>query len=260
MTTLIRCMKGSVSVGGVVPRNHSEVWSGFCSASRVWRRHPSHRHEPSGSGQRPGVRGRAQLKTLRPFGALPTGSSEPEGSPHVRQRRLLRSGGSSGHAARSFGVERRRPGEPVGREGRGGTGWCRRRALRSSTAVSCFREHVPRSSELGVDGAWGLFGGAERGRGLVLMSSEGCETSGELAWWSFGVARRTRCDVERSAGSRCNCLPRFFVLRGDEASLVAAMRSWGLEAGSRGNFGRLRMAEPSRGAGVIFGSPRGRRV
>jgi len=92
----------------------SRVWRGFGSVPRASTRHPSCDLEPSGSSERPGVRRRAHPRTLRPFGALPTGSSEPRGSPHVRHGVLTRPAWSPGQAARPFGVGRRRPGGRAG--------------------------------------------------------------------------------------------------------------------------------------------------
>lgn len=118
-------------------------------------------------------RERAQPRTLRPFGAPPAGSSEPQGGPHVRHSVLNAASVIAGAGARPFGVGRSRP---VDR--RAATGSRERKPSPSGSSSERTggvgqASAVPWSSELVSDGASSLFGGTLRGEWSALMSSKG---------------------------------------------------------------------------------------
>jgi hypothetical protein len=182
---LTRCEEvsaGDRRCGSSESRRRSSAEHGI--APRVSTRRPCRDLELSGSSERPGVAQRAQPRTLRPFGALLKGSSEPQGSPHVRHgvftRRLGRWGRRPSLRGREAGLAR----------SSGCTG--------SADAVACATWRLfgadgwsgvgatsfPRSLEPGFGRASGLFGDTPRGDRPVLMSSWGSDAGPMVSRWS----------------------------------------------------------------------------
>lgn len=219
------------------------ITRGISNAPRAWRRRPSRPFEPSGSSGVARRRGRAQPRSPRPFGALPKGSSEPRGSPHVRHNDLSRSGRAPRRAERPFGVGRHRRGGVADRIGALKRWWTSPEGSSEPEGGVGRSRRAPWSLESTNDGATNLFGGGERCQRPALDKLRGLRGARRGRPVTLRGHQASSRYTERSAGSRRMCLRRLKVLRDGEVAWVAAMGSWGSDTGSRNDM-------------VVFGAPR----